>query len=45
MLTSEGFEVDIAVSGKLAQALLGEKKYDLCLIDIRLPLMTGEELY
>ena len=24
---------------------LGEKKYDLCLIDIGLPVMTGEELY
>ncbi|GAI06395.1 unnamed protein product [marine sediment metagenome] len=45
VLTGGGFEVDIAVNGKVAQALLGEKKYDLCLIDIRIPLMPGKELY
>ena len=45
VLTSEGFEVDIAVQGKVAQDMLGEKEYDLCLIDIRLPAMTGKELY
>ena len=37
--------MDIAVNGKVAQALLGKKKYDLCLIDIRIPLMPGKELY
>jgi len=45
VLTSEGFEVDIAVNGKVAQDMLEEKQYDLCLIDIRLPAMTGKELY
>ncbi len=45
VLTSEGFEVDIAVQGKVAQDMLGEKQYDLCLIDIRLPAMDGKELY
>ncbi len=45
VLTSEGFEVDIAVHGKVAQDMIEEKQYDLCLIDIRLPQMTGKELH
>ncbi len=45
VLTGEGFEVDIAVQGKIAQEMLEKKQYDLCLIDIRLPAMTGKELY
>ena len=44
-LVSEGFEVDIAVNGKVAQDLIGKKQYDLCLIDIRTPEMNGKELY
>jgi len=44
-LTSEGFEVDIAVNGAVAQDMLGKKDYDLCLIDIRTPVMNGRELY
>ncbi len=45
VLTSEGFEVDIAVNGKIAQDILEKKQYDLCLIDIRTPEMNGKELY
>lgn len=45
VLTSEGFEVDIAVNGAVAQDMLGEKDYDLCLIDIRTPVMNGKQLY
>jgi len=45
VLTSEGFEVDIAINGKAARDMLEEKQYDLCLIDIRLPAMDGKELY
>ena len=45
VLTSEGFEVDIAVNGKVAQDMLGEKDYDLFLIDVRTPLMNGRQLY
>ena len=44
-LTNEGFEVDIAVNGDVAQDMLGEKDYDLCLIDIRMPVMNGKQLY
>jgi CheY-like chemotaxis protein len=44
-LTAEGFEVDIAVNGAIGGKMLGEKQYDLCLIDIRTPIMNGRELY
>jgi DNA-binding response OmpR family regulator len=44
-LTSEGFVVDIAVNGSIAQGMLGQKDYELCLIDIRTPVMNGKQLY
>ncbi len=44
-LTSEGLEVDIAVNGYVAQEMLTKKDYDLCLIDVRTPVMDGKELY
>ena len=45
VLTSEGFEVDIAINGEVALDMIEEKQYDLCLIDIRTPVMNGKELY
>jgi len=45
VLTDEGFEVDIAVNGKVAQDMIREKRYDIFLIDIRMPEMDGKELY
>ncbi len=45
VLTSEGVEVDIAVNGKVAQDMLEAKQYDLCLFDIKTPIMNGKELY
>jgi len=45
VLTSEGFEVDIAVNGSVAKDMLGKEDYDLCLIDIRTPVMNGKQLY
>ena len=45
VLTSEGFEVDIAINGKIAQDMIEKKQYDLCLSDIRTPEMNGKELY
>ena len=45
VLTDEGFDVEIAVNGKVAQDMIEGKQYDLCLIDIRLPVMNGKELY
>ena len=45
VLIGEGFEVDIAENGKVAQDMIGKKEYDLFLIDIRTPIMNGKELY
>jgi len=45
VLTDEGFEVDTAINGKVAQDMIVKKRYDLFLIDIRMPEMDGEELY
>jgi DNA-binding response OmpR family regulator len=45
VLTREGFEVDIAVNGRLAQDMIEKRQYDLCLIDVRTPEMNGIELY
>ncbi len=46
VLTGEGFEVDIAINGELAEAKLQEKDdYTLILIDIRTPVMNGKQLY
>lgn len=45
VLTSEGFEVEIAVNGRVAQDMIKKEQYDLCLIDIRTPTMNGKELY
>ena len=45
VLTDEVFEVDIAANGRVAQDILGERDYDLCLIDIILPEVNGKQLY
>ncbi len=45
VLTREGYEVDIAVNGRVAQDMIEEKQYDLCLLDVRTPKMSGTELY
>ena len=44
-LTSEGFEVDIATNGRVAENMLRGKDYDVCLTDTRTPVMNGKELY
>ena len=44
-LRGEGFKVDIAANGSIAEDMLGEKEYDLVLIDIRTPVMNGKQLY
>lgn len=45
VLTDEGFEVDIAVNGRVAEDMIEKSCYDLCLIDIRTPVMNGKQLY
>ena len=44
-LSREGFQVDIAVDGKIALEMWAKKIYDLCISDIRTPHMNGIELY
>jgi len=45
VLVREGFEADIAVNAALAQNMIDKTQYDVCLIDIRTPQMSGVELY
>ena len=45
VLGGEGFQVDTAANGSVALNILRRTEYDLCLIDIRTPLMNGIELY
>ena len=45
VLGREGFEVDSAVNGEVAQDMLRKKGYDLILVDIRTPVMNGKEFY
>lgn len=45
ILVIEGFSVDTAADGIEAQHLLNENDYDMVLTDIRMPVMTGIELY
>ncbi len=45
VLSGKGFEVDIAVNGKVAQDMIEKRQYSLFLFDIKLPLMNGRELY
>jgi len=45
VLTREGFEVEIAINGRLAQDMIEKRQYNLCLIDMRTPEMNGSELY
>jgi CheY-like chemotaxis protein len=44
-LSSEGFDIDIAVNGLIAKEMVKDKTYDLCLSDIRTPEMNGIQLY
>lgn len=44
-LTSEELEVDTAVNGDVAKDMLEKEDYDLCLIDIRIPIVNGKQLY
>jgi DNA-binding response OmpR family regulator len=45
VLADEGFEVDVAANGKVAQPMITGKHYSLFLFDVRTPEMNGMELY
>ncbi len=45
VLAGEGLRVDTAADGLVAKGMIEKKDYDLCLVDIRTPVMNGKELY
>lgn len=45
VLNGEGFEVEIAANGRVAQEMIDADGYHLCLIDMLMPKMSGRELY
>jgi len=45
VLTGEGYEVENTAKASEAQTLIKERAYDLILLDIKLPDMSGIELY
>ncbi len=45
ILVEEGFIVDTAGDGIAAQDMLGKNEYDIVLVDMRMPIMSGIELY
>ena len=44
-LAPEGYQVDIATNGAMAEQMLQEEDYDLIIIDIKTPIMNGKQLY
>ena len=44
MLRESGYEVTLAINGKLALEILGEGRVDLVLTDMMMPVMDGAEL-
>lgn len=45
MLVDEGFSVDTASDGIAAQDMVGKNEYNIMLVDLRMPIMSGIELY
>jgi len=45
VLASEGFRVDVADNGETAQSLVKTNRYDFCIIDIKMPVMNGDDFY
>lgn len=45
VLSDEGFTVDNAVQGKTAQDMIRKRDYDMIIIDLRMPVMNGDEFY
>ncbi len=45
LLADDGFSVDVAASGSIAQDMLNKQVFNLCIFDIRTPGMNGMDLY
>lgn len=44
-LVPQGYEVEVATNGSIAEGMLRNTEYDLILVDIRTPVMNGMQLY
>lgn len=44
MLREHGYEVTLAINGRLALDILGERRIDLVITDMMMPVMDGSEL-
>jgi DNA-binding response OmpR family regulator len=44
-LASQGYQVDFAQNGVVAESMLMKGDYDLLLVDVRTPVMDGKQLY
>lgn len=44
-LGADGFEVDTAADGKVAQEKIGSRHYDVFIFDIKMPVVDGKELF
>ena len=44
MLREHGYDVTLAINGRLALDILGERKVDLVITDMMMPVMDGAEL-
>ena len=45
VLNAEGFEVDIVQDGRVAIEAVNNKRFDICISDIRLPGINGIQFY
>ena len=45
VLTGQGYQVDFAQNGVVAESMLMKADYDLLLVDIKTPVMDGKQLY
>jgi DNA-binding NtrC family response regulator len=45
ILKLKGYDVDLAVNGRIATEMVKENSYDVCVSDIRTPEMSGMDFY
>lgn len=45
VLSREGFKVELACNGRIGMEKMSQHDFDLCLLDIRLPVISGLVLY
>jgi DNA-binding response OmpR family regulator len=44
VLAADGFEVDVAGNGRTGRLRLDERRYDVVIIDLRMPVVDGRQL-